>query len=102
MTTAPRVWSVSELRERDWHHWLDQQEGHEPQSEKQLSVLQCSFRITPKTSHSVPAPYNQNIQFHQAMANPDSVHCLGYYAIYNGAKLAVSNAYGVWFEITPH
>ena len=102
MTTTPRARSVSELRERDWPYRLNQQEGHEPQSEEQLSVLRCSFRITPETSHSVPAPYNQNVQFHQATANPDSVPWTGYYAIYNGAKLAVSNAYGVWFEITPH
>jgi hypothetical protein len=102
MTTAPRARSVSELRGRDWRYRLDQQEGHEPQSEEQLSVLRCSFMITPETSHSVPAPYNENVQFHQATANPDSVLWTGYYAIYNGAKLAVSNAYGVWFEITPH
>ena len=102
MTTTPRARSVSELRERDWPYRLNQQEGHEPQSEEQLSVLRCSFRITPETSHSVPAPYNQNVQFHQATANPDSVPWTAYYAIYNGAKLAVSNAYGVWFEITPH
>src|ERR1700722_11460119 len=109
MTTQPghskekqRARSISAVRGRDWRYRIDYQDsdGH-IQTKEQLSVLKCPFRLPPEQSHEIPAEFTENVKFYESNptdANP--VPWTGYYAMYRGARLAVSNAYGVWFEIT--
>jgi hypothetical protein len=57
------------------------------------------LELRPEATHNIPIDYALNTTFYTATTTPDSVPWTGYYTNYNGAKLAISNAYGVWFEI---
>ena len=97
MTTRTR--SVSAVRARDWRYRLDDQEDQQHQTFEQLGNFCCPFICPPETTDSVPTEYKVNLQFETSTATSDSPPWTGYYARYNGVRLAVSNAYGVWFEI---
>jgi hypothetical protein len=45
----------------------------------------------------IPGTYTKNLMHLQT--RQDQAPWTGYYALYKGAKLAVSNCYGMWFEI---
>jgi len=52
----------------------------------------------PEQTDSVPAEFTGNTRYLVA-GTPEAGPWSGYYANYRGAKIAVSNIYGVWFEI---
>jgi hypothetical protein len=87
--------SSSQIRGRDWH---TRDIGIEP-TEERLSRLVCPFT----TVQNQPPPYHQstprtfNIFLNTTEA--DSVPWARYYASYRGTRIAVTNAFGVWFEI---
>ena len=76
-------------------------ENNEPTpTPDELAHVRCPFAITPEvTPSSVPSKFTKNLRHYTADATPESVPWSGYYANYLGARLAVANAFGVWFEI---
>src|SRR5260221_8180320 len=59
-----------------------------------LADLRLPIKAFPEQKDTVPAEYAVNTQF---LIN--DVPWIGYYGQYNNARVAVSNMYGVWFEI---
>ena len=59
--------------------------------------MKLPFELTPETSPDIPNEYTKGIQYFRT--GEAQVPWDGYYANYNGANLAVANAFGVWFEI---
>ena len=85
---------------RDWRYWIDYEEGNTLQMQMQLSVLRCTFYLTPERRvDSIPSEHMQGLTFIENMEEPTSVPWTGYYAPYKMAWIAVANGYGVWFEI---
>ena len=66
-------------------------------SEEDCVKLRLPFKIHPKDRDYIKREFTQNLQHLVAMQ--EGAPWTGYYAEYNGAKLAVSNSFGVWFEI---
>jgi hypothetical protein len=66
-------------------------------SKEQLSQQCCPFILEPEDRDSVPATWTENLQF--LVMGQDNAPWTGYYATFNGAKMAVSNFLGIWFEI---
>jgi hypothetical protein len=76
-----------------------------------LVALQLPFAITPEPKDSVLAEYTATLIHLQSgqktatlvagdrILKEQAAPWAGYYASYNGALLAVSNEYSVWFEI---
>src|SRR5712691_7009734 len=60
----------------------------------ELRGLRLPIKALPEQKDTIPAEYAVNAQF---LIN--DVPWIGYYAQFNNARLAVSNMYGVWFEI---
>jgi hypothetical protein len=68
---------------------------------KELDTLRCPFAIKSLEQRDcIPGTYTQNLMHLQT--GQEQAPWTGYYALYKGAKLAVSNCYGVWFEIQCH
>src|SRR6267378_7165874 len=67
-------------------------------SSEQLSRLALPMEAMPEQTDSVPAEFTGNTRYLVA-GMPEAGPWTGYYANYRGAKIAVSNIYGVWFEI---
>ena len=66
-------------------------------SPKALSQLQLPFQVYPETKDSVPATHTDNVK--HLTAGQEGAPFMTYYAMLNRAKIAVTNCYGVWFEI---
>jgi hypothetical protein len=65
---------------------------------EELDALRCPFAIESLEQRDcIPERYTQNLMHLQT--GQEQAPWTGYYALYKGAKLAVSNCYGVWFEI---
>src|SRR5712691_13205955 len=60
----------------------------------ELADLRLPIKAFPEQKDTVPAEYAVNTQF---LIN--DVPWIGYYGQYNNARVAVSNMYGIWFEI---
>ena len=63
----------------------------------QLSALELPMNAMPEQKDTVPAEYTGNVRF--LVTTQDGAPWTGYFATWRGAKIAVSNIYGVWFEI---
>ena len=86
---------------RDWRHRIDYESQTPLQTKDQLAVLRCPFYLTPEPSDDViPPDYNRHLEFFDGEKSVGVVPWTGYYAPYRTARIAVANAYGVWFEIT--
>ena len=86
---------------RDWRHRIDYESQAPLQTQEQLAVLRCPFYLTPEPSDDiVPPDYNRHLEFFDGEKSVGVVPWTGYYAPYRTARIAVANAYGVWFEIT--
>jgi hypothetical protein len=71
-----------------------------PMCEK-LDTLRCPFQIdTLKQNDYTLAQFTQNLK--HLVVEQDGAPWTGYYATYQGAKLAVLNYYGIWFKIQCH
>ena len=62
-----------------------------------LSQLQLPFQVYPEVKDLVPATHTNNVK--HLIAGQEGAPFMGYYATLNGAKIAVTNCYGVWFEV---
>src|SRR5260221_10784170 len=60
----------------------------------ELADLRLPIKAFPEQKDTIPAEYAVNTQF---LVN--DVPWIGYYGQYNNAHVAVSNMYGIWFEI---
>jgi hypothetical protein len=78
----------------DWRtKWLPKILMHE-----ELDMLRCPFVIKSLEQRDcIPDTYTQNMMHLQT--GQEQAPWTGYYALHQGAKLAVSNCYGVWFKI---
>jgi len=88
----------------DWHvRAIDQP------TEESLAVLDLPFETKPETKDTVPSEFSERVR-HLVGGQDIVVRIDGkevskkapftaYYACYKGALLALSNVYGVWFEI---
>ena len=96
MTSTPQTSKgKGKQPQKDWHvHALG--EGHD-YSPKALSQLQLPFQVYPEIKDSVPATNTDNVK--HLIAGQEEVPFTGYYATLNGAKIAVTNCYGAWFEV---
>jgi hypothetical protein len=85
---------IRRLTTSDWRtKWLSQIPTHE-----ELGALKCPFPIESLEQRDcIPRTYTTNVQHLQT--GQDGAPWTGYYTTYKGAKLTVSNCYGVWFEI---
>ena len=63
----------------------------------QLAALRLPFEVFPEQKDTVPAEFTAKVR-HLTTPQEDAPWT-GYYATFNGAKIAVSNIYGMWFEI---
>jgi len=78
-------------------------------TEESLAVLDLPFETKPETKDTVPSEFSERV--HHLVGGQDIIVCIdgkevskkapftAYYACYKGALLALSNVYGVWFEI---
>jgi len=81
-------------------------------TEESLAVLDLPFETKPKTKDTVPSEFTDRVR--HLVGGQDIVVKIdgkeiskkapftAYYACYKGALLALSNIYGVWFEIRLH
>ena len=60
----------------------------------ELAKLRLPINAFPEQKDTVPAEYTVNTRF---LIN--DVPWIGYYGQFNNARVAVSNMYGMWFEI---
>ena len=67
-------------------------------SPTQLGALELPMEIVPEQKDTVPAEYTINTQF-LISGTSEGPPWMGYYAMLNGAWLAVTNVFGVWCEI---
>ena len=65
---------------------------------EQLSNLELPIEALPEQRDTVPAEYAINTTF-LVGGTPDGPPWTGYYVQLPGACLAVTNIYGVWFEL---
>src|SRR6266581_4262144 len=65
---------------------------------EQLSNLELPMAAMPEQQDTVPAEYTLNTQF-LVSGTADGPPWMGYYIKLPGARLAVTNIYGVWFEL---
>ena len=63
----------------------------------ECAALKLPFEIYPETADCYEPKFTANLKHLQA--GQEGAPWTGYYATYRGAKLAVSNIFGVWFEI---
>src|SRR5712671_1511672 len=99
---APRSRSTSIARARDWRlRQFYEYEGNDAPLPPPhiLEKIGLPFDVTPEQMSSIPDEYTMGLQHYENTSDPDSVPWTGYYSNYRGVCLAVSNAFGVWFEI---
>jgi len=65
---------------------------------EQLSNLELPMDALPEQRDTVPAEYAINTTF-LVSGTADSPPWMGYYVQIPGARLAVTNIYGIWFEL---
>ena len=66
-------------------------------SPEDCAKLRCPFEIYPEDRDYVKKEFTENLR--HLVARQEHAPWTGYYATLDGAKLAVSNSFGVWFEI---
>ena len=76
----------------DWH-WI----GRGRYTTQWFNALRCPFEITLETTDTIPAEYRGDA-YHFTVGQ-EGIPFTRYYINFRGTKLAVSNYYGVWFEI---
>jgi hypothetical protein len=67
-------------------------------TEAECDALRLPFAIYPETVDCYDSKYTTNLK-HLVAGQEPGTPWTGYYATFNGAKLAVSNMFGAWFEI---
>jgi len=64
----------------------------------QLAALELPMEVIPEQKDTVPAEFTGNTQF-LISGTSEGPPWTGYYATFRGARLAVTNVFGVWCEI---
>ena len=67
-------------------------------TKEETAAVQLPFEIYPKIADCYKSKYTTNLK-HLVSGQEPGTPWMGYYAMFNGAKLAVSNMFGAWFEI---
>jgi hypothetical protein len=67
-------------------------------TESACEAVQLPFEIYPETADCYDMKFTINLK-HLVTGQEPGTPWTGYYATLNGAKLAVSNMFGAWFEI---
>jgi len=65
---------------------------------EQISTLELPIEIIPEQRDTVPTEYTVNTQF-LVSGTSDGPPWTGYFVNLPGARLAVTNVYGVWYKI---
>ena len=94
MTSTPNPQRKGKQLLQDWHVCA-LTETHDSSPEA-LSQLQLPFQVYPETKDMVPATHMENVQ--HLVAGQEGALFTAYYAVLNGAKIAVTNCCGVRFE----
>ena len=96
MTSTPQMLKgKGKQPQKDWHvHTLDKGHDYSPEA---LSQLRLPFQVYPEIKDSVPTTHTDNVK--HLTTGQEGVPFTGYYATLNGAKIAVTNCYGVWFKV---
>ena len=80
---------------KDWYVCaLDKGHDYSPEALNQLQLL---FQVYPEIKDSVPATHTDNVK--HLTTGQEGAPFTGYYAMLNGAKVAITNCYSVWFEV---
>jgi hypothetical protein len=66
-------------------------------TQAELGALECPFKLVPESTNQIPMSIAVNVRY--IHSGTGEAPWDGYYALLRGAKVAVSNIYGVWFEI---
>jgi len=92
-TTA--TWTPQEIpRDGDWKsRGLDK-----VPTKEECAAVRLPFEIYPESVDCYSAKYTINLR-HLVTGQESGTPWTGYYATFKGAKLAVSNMFGAWFEI---
>jgi len=64
----------------------------------QLGALELPMEVVSEQKDTVPAEYAVNMQF-LVSGTSEGPPWTGYYAIFRGAQLAVTNVFGIWCEL---
>jgi hypothetical protein len=67
-------------------------------TEEETAAVRLPFEIYPETADCYKSKYTINLK-HLVSGQEPGTPWTGYYATFNGAKLAISNMFGAWFEI---
>jgi hypothetical protein len=62
-----------------------------------LAELRCLFPVRLEQQDTIPKKYTVNLEHIKADAG--NVPWTGYYTVHRGITIALSNAFGVWFEV---
>jgi hypothetical protein len=88
---------------QDWRYRICYENNVPITPEDELAKLRLPFELRPETTQNIPSEFSHNANFLTVTTTPVegqfTVPWTGYYVTYNGANFAVSNAFGVWFEI---
>jgi hypothetical protein len=92
MTLIPAATSSA----RDWRNTYENSIKHESDPAK----VWCPFPVRPEVNDRIPKKYTVNIE--HILVETGHVPWSGYYTNYKHTRIALSNAWGVWFEIKWH
>jgi hypothetical protein len=81
------------LSPKDWRNTYDTHLEHPTR----LAELRCPFPVRLEQEDNIPKKYTVNME--HIFAHTNRVPWTGYWTAYKGTLMALSNAYGVWFEV---
>jgi hypothetical protein len=89
MTSTPAATSSS----RDWRNTYENSIKHESNPAK----VWCPFPVRPEINDTIPKKYTVNME--HILMETGHVPWSGYYTNYKHTRIALSNAWGIWFEL---
>ena len=94
--------SVSDIRGRDWQYCSLYQQGIKIPKREEVVLITLLFKLRLEEEDIIPGEYTKGLQFLDSLTS--QAVWTGYWATYIGEQIAISNTFGVWFEIerTPH
>jgi hypothetical protein len=81
------------LPSKDWRNTYDTHLGHPTR----LAELRCLFPVRLELEDTIPMKYTVNME--HILAHTNHVPWTSYWTTHKGTLMALSNAYGVWFEV---
>jgi hypothetical protein len=77
----------------DWRNMYERSIKHP----SNLAELRCPFPVRLEQQDTIPKKYTVNLEHIKVDAG--KVPWMGYYTVYKGVTIALSNAFDVWFEV---